>query len=347
MTATKGGSIAARRRRAVVEWMLWGTGYAFVFPFLTMAVWFHLGVFESFAAALITAFIGGPCMTWVFLVLVPYTRRLPFALAMLLQIGSILLVVSMGFFLAGVVIASIHLKASPFSSAVISGAWENLASPPMTPAYAIALFLMIFMTGLGQINAKLGPGVLWGWMAGRYHRPREEERIFMFLDVRDSTPLAEQLGNLKFSALIQMFFRDLGDCLSERKGAVSHFIGDEAVIFWKPSDAANCVRFFFDLQEQIEERALEYERRFGVVPSFKAGAHVGPVVAVEVSAGKSEIVLHGDAVNTTARIAGMCAELGRDFLISGELARRLPSCDLASLGEFVLKGKAEKVELFG
>jgi adenylate cyclase len=34
----------------------------------------------------------------------------------------------------------------------------------------------------------------------------------------------------------------------------------------------------------------------------KAGAHVGRVVATEVGTIKSEIVFHGDVVNTTARV---------------------------------------------
>ena len=37
----------------------------------------------------------------------------------------------------------------------------------------------------------LGEGVLWKFISGRYHKPREEERIFMFVDMKSSTAIAE------------------------------------------------------------------------------------------------------------------------------------------------------------
>ncbi|HTM93239.1 MAG TPA: hypothetical protein VL095_12520, partial [Flavisolibacter sp.] len=59
-------------------------------------------------------------------------------------------------------------------------------------AYTLVVYaLLVFSL---QINHLLGEGVLWKFISGKYHQPREEERIFMFLDMKSSTTIAEQLG---------------------------------------------------------------------------------------------------------------------------------------------------------
>ncbi len=99
----------------------------------------------------------------------------------------------------------------------------------------------------------------------------------------------------------------------------------------------------FLAEKEIAKRADYYQDRYGVVPSFKAGVHMGSVVVTEVGRAKSEIVFHGDAVNATARVTGLCSTLERDFLISDLIAGRLPECDfvLEPLGKHELKGKSE------
>jgi adenylate cyclase len=202
-----------------------------------------------------------------------------------------------------------------------------------------------------EIGKKLGPGVLTSWITGKYYTPREEILVFMFVDMKDSTMLAEQLGAIKFSALVRDFFRDMTIPLLESKGRVSHYIGDEAVIYWKPADAfkpKGCIAFFKTYEEMIQDRAAYYQMTYGLVPDFKAGMHIGPVVATEVGEVKSEIVFHGDVLNTTARIQSMCNEKGAKFLSSRLLASKLSlpqGAVMSALGPVHLKGKAEEMEL--
>ena len=73
-------------------------------------------------------------------------------------------------------------------------------------------------------------------------------------------------------------------------------------------------------------------------------------MATEVGDAKSEIVFHGDVMNTTARIQGLCADLGQSLLISRELLHRLPGVDdflLEPLGAHRLKGREQPLELYG
>lgn len=174
----------------------------------------------------------------------------------------------------------------------------------------------------------------------------------MFLDLRDSTALAEQMGDMKFSRLIQKFFEDITEPVLGSKGEVSHYIGDEAVLTWRPENGlkdGRILRCFFEIQDVVSSNADDYTFEFGMVPGFKAGAHLGTVVATQVGEIKSEIVFHGDVLNTTARIQGLCNEIGADFLVSRELASAIgpvPGLSLSSVGVRELKGKEASVELF-
>jgi len=52
------------------------------------------------------------------------------------------------------------------------------------------------------VNENFGPSVFWNLVIGLYSPPRAEKKIFMFLDMRDSTTIAEKLGYTKFSKLV-------------------------------------------------------------------------------------------------------------------------------------------------
>ncbi|MCK5592049.1 MAG: hypothetical protein KAI72_08845, partial [Candidatus Pacebacteria bacterium] len=47
------------------------------------------------------------------------------------------------------------------------------------------IFSILLITFIVQVNKKFGPGNMFKLITGRYHKPREEERIFLFLDLKD------------------------------------------------------------------------------------------------------------------------------------------------------------------
>ena len=90
-------------------------------------------------------------------------------------------------------------------------------------------------------------------------------------------------------------------------------------------------------------------RQFGVVPSFKASIHCGPVIRGEVGEIKSEIVFSGDVLNTTSRIEGLCRTLGEPLLISQQLIEKFPDFvkkSFISKGSFDLKGKEKEFQVY-
>ena len=60
-----------------------------------------------------------------------------------------------------------------------------------------------------EVTKMLGPGVLYKLLSGSYHSPKEDERIFMFLDLNNSTSIAEKLGPAKFTDFKNDFFSSM------------------------------------------------------------------------------------------------------------------------------------------
>jgi adenylate cyclase len=55
------------------------------------------------------------------------------------------------------------------------------------------------------VNNLLGQGVLFNFVAGRYRRPRIEERVLLFIDMESSTVIAERLGETGFLDFLNRF----------------------------------------------------------------------------------------------------------------------------------------------
>lgn len=202
-----------------------------------------------------------------------------------------------------------------------------------------------------MVNEKFGPGVLWDMLMGKYRSPRVEKKIFMFMDLRSSTALAEEMGYLKYSSLIQQCFYDLNEIVQDYDGEIYQYVGDEAVISWDYDKGVKqnlCIDCYFAFRNKLYERKEYYEKEFGLLPEFKAGLHGGELVVTEVGVIKKEIAYHGDVINTTARIQEKCNVFGKELLVSGELISdlNLAKSYLPSfLGEVELKGKALPVHI--
>lgn len=153
-------------------------------------------------------------------------------------------------------------------------------------ALAILTLVSFLINFVRQLNRRLGPGTLVNLLLGRYHRPVAKDRIFMFLDLNDSTAIAAALGPLRRARA-----RNTWPDLPVRRG---RSCGD-----------LDCLRCVFLVSERIHERKDRYLARYGVVPEFKGGLHGSPVVTAEIGDIKKDIVHSGDTVNTAARVEAL------------------------------------------
>jgi adenylate cyclase len=222
-------------------------------------------------------------------------------------------------------------------------------SPP-TIAYAFVVALLV--NSALAVNRLLGRGVLVNFLLGRYHQPRQEERVFLFLDLQDSTAIAERIGDLAFHRLLNRLFSDVTRPILEYRGQIHRYVGDQIIVTWPAAEGlaeARCLRALFDAMARIEAKAAAYRRDFGVAPRFRAALHLGAVVTGEMGDVKREIVFLGDTVNTAARIEAAARERGLPVLASAPLLARLSlpaNMRAESIGPVALRGKEQALELF-
>jgi adenylate cyclase len=211
--------------------------------------------------------------------------------------------------------------------------------------------LAVLITSIFLIRRLHNPGEIRRLLLGRYHYPQKENRIFLFADLAGSTTLAESLGSQVYSSLLREMFADISDAILAWRGEVYQYAGDGVIVSWKTAagirDAA-CLRCFLDMKQLLARRSERYEAKYGAAPRLRGGVHGGDVVTTWVGEAKKELAFHGDTLNATARIQGLCKELGVDLLVSQPAIAMLslPS-DLRAeaMGEMELRGRKEPLGL--
>ena len=173
-----------------------------------------------------------------------------------------------------------------------------------------------------QMSRKMGPGVLWNFISGRYHKAREEERIFMFMDINNSTELAEKLGDIEYNNLLNDFFFDITESILTNYGEIYRYVGDEVVVSWKLKNGlpqAHFLRTFFDAKRAIHLKREKYLALYGLVPGFTAGFNYGEVIVGEIGEVKSQICFFGDVMYETTALEKNCRKFKTDNLVSETL----------------------------
>lgn len=200
------------------------------------------------------------------------------------------------------------------------------------------------------INEKYSAGVFLDILAGKYINPKVEKRIVMFIDLKDSTPIAEKLGHALYFEFIRDFIYRVSQAVIEFEGIIYQYVGDEVVCSWllTPRNAKKCLDVVIESRKNIQKRSEHFRRKYDIVPEFRVGIHCGDVTVGEIGVIKKDLAMSGDTMNTTARIRSACNELHHNFIISKAFMENLniKEWQAESLGEVELKGKGQKIELF-
>jgi adenylate cyclase len=209
--------------------------------------------------------------------------------------------------------------------------------------------LFIFTQLLIESYEKYSPGVFWDILIGRYIRPKVQKRIILFLDLKDSTPIAEKLDSTIYFSFIRDFIYYISIALLEYDGRIYQYVGDEIVASWlsKTKNVEKCVNALILSERLIRKNRKYFLKRYGMVPEFKAGIHVGEVTVGEIGIIKKDLAISGDTMNTAARIRTACKELNHKCLASKEFIDETAGAyPTEPLGAIDLKGKTDSVELF-
>jgi len=277
------------------------------------------------------------------------TRYIPLWLNFLIKTGLLLL-------LAFLMNFAIHFSYSVFISHLsVNYALNDFVHDAFKTQWILEklpdqLIIFFFIQTFIEMMEKYSPGIFLDIFFGKYLQPREEVRIVMFIDLKDSTPIAEKLGNKDYFRFIRDFISLVSSALIENNGRIYQYVGDEVVVSWKynPRNAKKCIDALIEARRLIQRNSERFRRRYGVAPDFRVGIHIGEVTIGEIGIIKKDLAMSGDTMNTTARIRSACSELNQKFIVSKEVidSLNLKDWQSESLGMVELKGKNNSIELF-
>lgn len=232
------------------------------------------------------------------------------------------------------------------------GFWDFLRSPAAFIYYLYVFLVNSILSLLLEITRLLGRGNFFKLIAGKFYSPKEEFRIFMFVDLNSSTTIAEKLGHLTYSNFIKDCFYDLA-IVHNYDAQIYQYVGDEAVLTWERSkmkSVMECVDAFWAFHDELLKKSEYYKDKYGIVPAFKAGMSMGMVTVVEIGDFKKEIAYHGNTLNTAARIEAVCNIYGEKLLVSkklyDEIVKENSTYTYAKVAETQLRGKQGITEIY-
>ena len=293
--------------------------------------------------SLIYAFVIGVPLaaaeTFAFVAGTAPRRRLPFAAVFALK--------TFGY--AAWIVGGVAIAGS-FSHAHDEASWEDLLlhKGTLVAAGVTAIAINIFLSAGRLIGLK----TLLSVVSGRYRRPKREERLFAFVDVRGATAAAERLGDLRFQAYLVELFRIIEMTALDAGGEVHDYIGDQVMLIWPAASTPGSgpLHWIARLTREIAARRGSFEASYGLVPDLRVGMHVGPVIIGEVGLFRAKMAYLGDAVNTAARVEELAEGYSACALITGQVRDRFPLprdlLEATALGEWVLRGKQGAVDIY-
>jgi len=218
-----------------------------------------------------------------------------------------------------------------------------------------ALPLVIAFSVIGIVVMRtvhfIGIDTLFHLMIGTYHRPVLEEKLLLFLDINDSTGLAERLGAVQIKSLVGKFLFDISKPISDYGGEIYLYKGDGLIALWNWNEAIGGNRILRAIDAvfaSVTRERPEYQRQFGVVPRFRIGVHGGEVVVSEQGDTKRAIGVYGSTINIAARMEEAAKTHNVACAISGDVAQALSDGEhqLLPIGHEQVKGISVEIPIF-
>ena len=241
---------------------------------------------------------------------------------LLITSGLYILFVSFSILGTGLIGALFNTSSQGF----LQSFYEDITSLRVLRLLISWYFIVILTIFLLDVSEKYGSGTLKKLLLGKYHSPGKEERIFMFLDLKSSTTIAEKIGDERYFSMLRYFYQLANEVIINNRGEIYQYVGDEIVISWDKKTGlsnAQCLKCFYATRDSVMGKEAFFTEQFGVVPAFKAAVHTGIVATGEIGTVKKDIVYSGDVLNTTARIVALCNQYQETLLISDTLYEEL------------------------
>jgi adenylate cyclase len=182
--------------------------------------------------------------------------------------------------------------------------------------------------------------------------PKRVEITVLLSDLRNSTDLAEQLGDEGMLALVNRIFAIENSAVFAKNGSLEKPVGDQFLAYWgapdpqpDSADCALCAALtLIDALESLRETLEPHTRKlFG----YGVALHAGKSLIANIG---SPQFFHygviGDLINATARIESLTKLYGVTLLATGEVFQRFSQPPEARMVDRVIvKGKKTPLEL--
>jgi adenylate cyclase len=178
----------------------------------------------------------------------------------------------------------------------------------------------------------------------------------MFTDIRGFTTFSEQAEPQRVIQILNQYFGEMIEAIFAQEGTLVGYRGDGLLaVFGAPialDDHAD--RALASAREMLEVRLPRFngwldEHGLGGPFQMGVGLNSGPFMSGNVgSARQLEYTVHGDTVNTAARLEGLTKGAGRSLLLAESTYRALlrPPDDLDFVGEFGIRGRRGQINLW-
>lgn len=179
------------------------------------------------------------------------------------------------------------------------------------------------------------------------------EAVILYFDLQSFTKLSEALDGPEIIEMLNDYFGSVVPIIETRGGNVLKFMGDGLLaIFEKdkvPATELTAIKTIIDLQEAVKEINDRRAKEALTCTGFSIAVHAGEVLYGNIgSSARLDFTVIGPAVNTAARLMGMCSLVDQTVIVAANVARPVMSLrdDLVSLGQYRLRGVADRQELF-
>jgi adenylate cyclase len=193
-------------------------------------------------------------------------------------------------------------------------------------------------------------------LAGQIRRGDTESirAVIWLSDLRGFTALADRLPGPMVIALLNRYFDCQIPAILARGGEVLKLMGDGLLAIFpvasEEAAATVCAAALAAAREACTQlAALNDPAGDGSVERLRFGLalHIGELLYGNIGGGnRLDFTSIGPAVNLAARLEKLSVELGRSVLVSADFARHCRG-KLAPLGDFALRGFAQRSEVFG
>jgi class 3 adenylate cyclase len=236
-----------------------------------------------------------------------------------------------------------HLVLLPFYGRGVP--YEKL--PMMLPI--VIAFSVIGIVVMRTIHF-IGIETLFHLTLGTYHRPVLQEKVLVFLDINNSTGLAEELGAVRTKAMVGKFLFDISKPITDHGGEIYLYKGDGLIALWDWREAIRgkkILRAIDAVFATVPREQREYLEQFGIVPSFRIGVHGGEVVVSEQGDTKRAIGVYGTTINIAARMEEVAKEHKVACAISGAVAENLLEEErLILIGKEKVRGSNVEIPIY-